>query len=117
MPQDGRTVLIGLDDFSRRLVDGIRDVGLPRKGSRLREGEAAVSLSCGEKRAGVLSPVDGVVTAVNHKLLREGSVLERDPYGQGWLFKAKVSDQKFSGSSRPRCLIRSSGCCPQGPPP
>jgi hypothetical protein len=70
-------------------------VELPPKGSRVRQGRAAVQLDCGEKRAKLLSPVSGLVTAVNESLAREGSALERDPYGKGWLFAAKVSNQRF----------------------
>jgi len=96
MPQENGTVRIGLDDFGRRLVEGIQRVGLPPKGSLVHRGEAAVRLDCGEKHARLLSPVDGVVTAVNEALARDGSSLERDPYGKGWLFKAKVSDPAFT---------------------
>lgn len=97
MPQGNGTVRIGLDDFGRRLVDGIRRVSLPPKGSLVLEGEAAVQLDCGKKRARLLSPVDGVVTAVNEALTEEGEALERDPYGKGWLFTARVPDQRFTG--------------------
>ncbi|OGK78949.1 MAG: hypothetical protein A2X52_03645 [Candidatus Rokubacteria bacterium GWC2_70_16] len=96
MPQGNGMVRIGLDDFGRRLVDGVQGVELPRKGARVRQGEAAVQLDCGQKRARLLSPVDGVVTAVNGALTRDGSALERDPYGTGWLFSAKVFDRRFA---------------------
>ena len=97
MPQGNGMVRIGLDDFGRRLVGGVHSVGLPRKGSRVHEGEAAVELDCGQKRARLISPVDGVVTAVNEPLTREGSALERDPYGTGWLFAVRVPDRRFAG--------------------
>ncbi|OGL18338.1 MAG: hypothetical protein A3K12_14825 [Candidatus Rokubacteria bacterium RIFCSPLOWO2_12_FULL_71_19] len=96
MPQGNGMVRIGLDDFGRRLVDGVQGVELPRKGARVRQGEAAVQLDCGQKRARLLSPVDGVVTAVNGALTRDGSALERDPYGTGWLFSAKVFDRRLA---------------------
>lgn len=96
MPQGDGIVRIGLDDFGRRLVDGIRRVRPPSKGSIVLEGEETVQLDCGRKQTKLLSPVDGVVTAVNEALTKEGSALERDPYGNGWLFTAKVSDQRFT---------------------
>jgi glycine cleavage system H lipoate-binding protein len=95
MPQEDGTVRIGLDDFSRRLVDGVVKVALPAKGSEVRQGRAAAQLDCGEKRAELFSPVTGLVTAVNESLAKNGSALERDPYGKGWLFTARVSNQKF----------------------
>jgi glycine cleavage system H lipoate-binding protein len=95
MPQGGGIVRIGLDDFGRRLVDGIRKVSLPEKGSLLQEGKAVVQLNCGKRRAKLISPVEGVVTDVNEELAEEGSTLERDPYGNGWLFQVQVSDQDY----------------------
>ncbi|MBI3989476.1 MAG: hypothetical protein HY347_07645 [candidate division NC10 bacterium] len=97
MPQENGTVRIGLDDFGRRLVDGIRRVSLPPKGSLVLKGKSAIQLDCGKKRAKLLSPVDGVVTAVNEALTEEGEALERDPYGKGWLFTARVPNQSFTG--------------------
>ncbi len=99
MSQRDGTVRIGLDDFGRRLVDGIWKVSLPEQGSMVVEGEPAVQLNCGKKRAMLLSPVDGMVIHVNKALTREGLVpvdLEQDPYGKGWLFTAKVPNKRFT---------------------
>ena len=96
MPEGSGSVRVGLDDFGRKLVGDIRSVDLPPTGSRVRRGEAAVQVDCGTKHARLLSPVDGVVTAVNEAVAREGSTLERDPYGKGWLFTAEVSDRGFT---------------------
>lgn len=95
-PEGVGTVRVGLDDFGRRLVGDIRSVELPAMGAQLRRGEEAVQLDCGEKRARLLSPVDGIVTAVNEAVTREGSTVERDPYGKGWLFTAAVRDREFT---------------------
>jgi glycine cleavage system H protein len=93
--RDG-TVRVGLDDFGRRLVGGVSKVVLPETGASVRQGEAAVQLRCGKKSAELLSPVDGEVTAVNERLVDEGRPLERDPYGKGWLYAARVPDRRFS---------------------
>lgn len=93
--RDG-TVRVGLDDFGRQLVDGVRRVSLPSRGSPVTEGEVAIQLDCGKKRAKLVSPINGVVTAINEALSRDGTALERDPYGKGWLFAARVPDQRFT---------------------
>lgn len=38
----------------------------------------------------MLSPVDGTVVAVNERLLDSPEVLDRDPYGEGWLLKVRA---------------------------
>ena len=98
MPRKDGTVRIGIDDFGRRLLDGVRDVRLPAKGSEVVEGEVAIHLGCGKKQAKLLSPVDGMVVEINEALTRGGALptnLEDDPYGKGWLFSVKVPDKKF----------------------
>ena len=99
MPWRKGTVRVGIDDFGRRLADGIRGVKLPPKGSEVAEGEVAVELRCDGKEAKLLSPVDGVVVDVNESLTKNGALptdVERDPYGRGWLFSVRVADKKFT---------------------
>ncbi len=96
MPDGTGRVRIGIDDFGRRLVSGIRQVELPPTGARLISGRVAVQLDCGKKSAKLVSPVDGIVEGVNEALKRDGSKLERDPYGKGWLFTARVADRKYA---------------------
>jgi glycine cleavage system H lipoate-binding protein len=96
MAEANGSVRVGIDDFGRRLLDGVRKVELPRRGTAVRQGETAVGLACGKKGARLLSPVDGVVTAVNKAVIEGGRALETDPYGKGWLFRVKVSDRSFS---------------------
>lgn len=95
MAEANDCVRIGIDDFGRRLLDGLRRVELPARGARVRQGEAAIALACGTKAARLLAPVDGIVTAVNKSVIRGGRALERDPYGKGWLFRVKVADRSF----------------------
>lgn len=97
MPEGNGSVRVGIDDFGRRLVDGIYTVSLPAKGAQVVEGKGAVQLDCGRQKAQLVSPVNGVVTAVNKSLTKNGAPLERDPYGRGWLFTARVADQKYTG--------------------
>src|SRR3989304_2852889 len=73
MPQGNGMVRIGLDDFGRRLVDGVQGVELPREGARVRQGEAAVQLDCGQKRARLPSPVDGGGAAAPGGPTRDGA--------------------------------------------
>jgi len=89
------TVRVGLDDFGRKLIDGIQEVFLPGKGSSLRAGKAAVRLSCGKKHADLMSPVSGVVTELNARAAKDSTV-DSDPYGKGWLFKARVRDTDYT---------------------
>lgn len=83
--EHGGLVRMGLDDFALRLLGCPTTFRLPRLGSRLEQTEVGWSLEKGSKAAEVLSPVDGIVVATNHKASREPEATKIDPYGQGWL--------------------------------
>lgn len=89
-------VRVGIDDFAQKLVEGARRVDLPREGAWVWTGEPVIEVDCGPRRAKISSPVDGVVTKVNPRLLKNGSPVNRDPFGAGWAFMVKP----FSGGFR-----------------
>lgn len=98
--QGARALRVGVDDLARRLLSGARSVELPRVGTVLREGEVASVIACGNKRAQIASPVEGVVTAVNRSLGRDPSLLQRDPYARGWLFAVAPTGERLAGLRR-----------------
>jgi glycine cleavage system H lipoate-binding protein len=94
-PRPDGSVRVGLDGFACRLLSSVDAVGLPARGSVVRAGEPALEVSCWGKQARILSPVSGVVMSVNHRLVEDGSPVNRDPYGRGWLFSVLPADAGF----------------------
>jgi glycine cleavage system H protein len=84
------------DLLAQRLLYGVRAVQLPRLGAEIHEGEVATVIACGPKEASIASPVDGVVTAVNEEVGRDPSLIRRDPYVKGWLFKVAPANSRFT---------------------
>jgi glycine cleavage system H lipoate-binding protein len=78
-------VRIGLDDFASRLLGRIDQLDLPARGRWLRQGEKVWTLGRGAHRFEMLSPIEGEVVDVNPEVLRDPSVIHKDPYGVGWL--------------------------------
>lgn len=81
-------VAVGADDFAHKLV-GVAKVGLPELGEHVAQGEPAFTIGEGEKDVPMLSPMDGIVVAVNASVRERADGLD-DPYGTGWLFKVKA---------------------------
>jgi glycine cleavage system H lipoate-binding protein len=81
-------VTVGIDDFAHKLV-GPAAVEVPDLGTRVAQGEPALVLRDEGGSAPMLSPVDGVVVAVNPAVKADTAALA-DPYGAGWLFKVKA---------------------------
>jgi len=85
--EEGSTVRIGLDDFALRLLGPLETVDAPLVGKQMKQNISQIMLKRGEKSAGVLSPVSGVVTDVNPRLREEGRLANRNPYTDGWVVR------------------------------
>ena len=81
----GGRVRVGLDDFGNRLVGRVSNFRLPSLGTRFKSSEECFILSREGHEAGVRSPLTGVVTAVNQKLLDQPGVTNAEPYTAGWV--------------------------------
>jgi glycine cleavage system H protein len=86
------TVLIGLDDFARKLIGPIRALTLPKVGSWLRQGGTGFGVQVNGRGAGLLAPIDGEVLEINPALVSQPSLVSDDPYGRGWVMKLRASD-------------------------
>ncbi|MEW5724561.1 MAG: hypothetical protein AB1896_15730 [Thermodesulfobacteriota bacterium] len=81
----GGRVRVGLDDFATRLFGPFDRFSLPKLGSTVGQGQPGFGLTREELTAECLSPIEGVVVAVNAKAAGPGRPPVQDPYGQGWL--------------------------------
>ncbi len=81
----GGRVRIGLDDFGNRLVGPVDKMRLPSLGTRFKVGEESFIMDREGNEAGVRSPISGVVTAVNQKLMDHPQCANQDPYSAGWV--------------------------------
>ena len=89
-PLDADTVLIGIDDFARRLIGPAASVRTPSRGDWLHQGGRAFAMKVEGKVAELLSPVEGEVVDVNHDLAEKPGLAAEDPYGRGWVLKIKA---------------------------
>lgn len=88
--EDGDLVTVGMDDFAQKLVGRVSAIALPEVGSRVGQGEKGWSLVSDSKSVDMLSPVDGIVVAVNTGVAASPERLSREPYGDGWLLKVRA---------------------------
>ncbi len=90
LPEKHDVVRIGVDDFTQQLLGRPCAIDLPRIGTRMTPGEIGWKLLVDSKAIGILSPVEGEVIAVNDEAVRNPSLVNRDPYGNGWLITVRV---------------------------
>ena len=88
---------VGADDFTQRLVGRIDRLSLPPEGFPVRENSVCFLLHSGDKTARMVAPGDGIVKAINKKVVDDPGLINRDPYEEGWLFSMHIA-----GDSIPR---------------
>ena len=87
---EGDTVVVGLDDFARRLL-GRRPRRPAARDRRLApQGEVAFGVGENGRTADLVAPVEGEVVAVNRDLSRQPSLAADDPFGRGWVLKVRA---------------------------
>lgn len=90
LTDDGSTCVTGVTDYTQHQAGEILYVGLPAEGERLEAGDPMGTVESGKWVGQVYAPVSGTVVAVNHRLLTEPTLLNQDPYGQGWIARMTV---------------------------
>jgi len=83
--EENDTVRVGLDDFALRLLGPLDHIEAPLMGKEVRRNQADTSLTRGKNAAEILSPISGVVTAINSELRERGNLANQDPYTDGWV--------------------------------
>ena len=81
---DGQARL-GITDYAQDALGDVVYAQLPREGDEVSEGEIVAELESTKSVGEVYAPFDGVVLAVNEKLGDQPELVNRDPYGQGWI--------------------------------
>ena len=81
----GGKVRIGIDDFALRLFGPQDEIQIPGLGATVEQNQPNAVLKRNGKEAPALSPINGKVVAVNHKVLGKTNLANEDPYGEGWL--------------------------------
>jgi len=89
-PLDTDTVLVGIDDFARRLIGPAASLSAPSRGDWLHQGGRAFAMKLDGRTAELISPIEGEVVEVNRDLAEKPGLAGEDPYGRGWVLKVKA---------------------------
>lgn len=89
---DGDIVTLGISQFAANELTDVTYVEMQEPGTELGAGEAAGELESVKATSDVYTGVSGVVTEINEALAEDPGLVNRDPFGEGWLCRIKVSD-------------------------
>ncbi len=83
---------VGLDDLLLHITGEVKFCKLRNPGELISRGELMTEIDQNNKHLSILSPVSGIIVATNIRLTENPSLLNEDPYGNGWIYKIKPSN-------------------------
>ena len=88
----GQSVTQGLTDFGQAIAGEIIYVEAPRVGREVRQGDPLMSMESGKWVGRVRATVGGRIAAANDALESDSTLVNSDPYGEGWLVQIDMAD-------------------------
>jgi glycine cleavage system H protein len=85
-------VTIGITDHAQDLLGDVVFVELPEIDSDVASGDEIAVVESVKAASDIYAPLTGTIIAVNDGLEDSPESVNSDPYGDGWIFKMKLSD-------------------------
>ena len=89
---EGDVAVIGITDYAQSQLGDIVFVDVPTVGETIEANEVFGSIEAVKTVSDAFSPVSGEVIEFNEAVEGDSSLVNKDPYGEGWLVKIKMSD-------------------------
>ncbi|HEX3733451.1 MAG TPA: glycine cleavage system protein GcvH [Mycobacteriales bacterium] len=88
----GATVRLGVTDFAQAALGDVVYVTVEPLGTGVTPGDTLGEVESTKSVSEVYAPLAGEITAHNSALETNPELINRDPYGQGWLVELRVTD-------------------------
>jgi len=89
---EGDLLVMGMDDFARKMAGDIVYVQLPFNGKALKIGKKFAKVESGKWVGKVYAPVNGEIAGSNEELETVPELINQDCYGKGWMYKIRPDD-------------------------
>jgi len=94
---DGSVVTVGITDYAQGELGDIVYVSLPRVGDTFETHQSFGTIEAVKAVSELFMPLAGEVVGVNDALDADPGVVNRDPYGAGWMVKLRLADKTAPG--------------------
>ena len=89
---EGGEALVGITDFAQGELGDIVFVDIPTEGETLAAGDVFGTIEAVKTVSDAFTPVSGEVVEVNAAIDADPALVNKDPYGEGWMVKVLMSD-------------------------
>lgn len=89
---EGEIAFVGITDYAQNQLGDIVFVDVTTERETLEKGEVFGSIEVVKTVSDLFLPVGGEVLEINPALEEQPELVNKDPYGEGWIIKIKMSD-------------------------
>jgi glycine cleavage system H protein len=88
----GKMATVGITDFAQKQLSDLTFVELPGVDDDVSASDEVAVVESVKAASDIYAPVSGRVVDVNRRAVEEPELVNKDPYGEGWLFRIEMSD-------------------------
>lgn len=89
---EGDVGVVGITDFAVKQLTDLVYIELPPPGEKLTQGSAFGTIESVKAVSDLNCPVSGEVIETHQELSQELDLINKDPYGEGWMIKIKIEN-------------------------
>jgi len=89
---EGETAIVGITDFAQNELGDIVFIEVETIGENLDKEETFGTIEAVKTVSDMFMPVAGEIIEYNEHLTEKPETVNKDPYGDGWIVKIKISD-------------------------
>lgn len=90
---DPNVVQVGITDYAQDQLGDVVFVELPKKGAKFGAHDVFGTIEAVKAVSELFCPLAGEIVDINGRLDSEPSLVNSDPYGEGWMIKLRVKDK------------------------
>jgi glycine cleavage system H protein len=83
---------VGLADYAQSQLGDIVFLDLPAPGTQVEQGKKMGEVESVKAVSDIFAPVSGQVLEINQTVIDEPGLVNKDPYGAGWLVRLELSE-------------------------
>lgn len=88
---EGDEALIGINHYAQNSLGEVVFLDLPRVGTTIRRDTPLGTVESRKAVSDMIAPVDGAVLEINARLRNEPTLINSDPYGDGWALRIRLT--------------------------
>jgi len=90
---EGENGIVGITEYATGELGDVVFVELPAPGKQVKQGESFGTIEAVKAVSDLFAPLSGEIVEINTELEKSPELVNKDPYGKGWMIKLKISNK------------------------